>query len=114
MTLVTPETDALGLEELFESVQRQLMELRHELEAFKEEARSGEEFKPAEVKAALARLKTLVGQCTGLEKTLAECRQKQTGIALGGYALDLEAARSEIGCALNRIRVCCRAGEISE
>ena len=104
MTTFTPDADDFGLDELFGSVQSQIKELREDLETIKEEARAGEEFKTTTVKETLVRLKGLVSQCSGLEKTLAECRQKQFGGAGGGYVLDLEAAKREIGSALDRIR----------
>lgn len=114
MTTHTPETEDLGVEELFASVQQQIKDLRHDLEDLKEETRSGEEFKTATAKESLTRLKGLVSQCSGLEKTLVECRQKQRGIVKGGCAFDLDAARLEIGCALNRIRDCRDAGVVLE
>ena len=104
MSTITPDAGDFGLEELFGSVQSQIKELREDLETFKEEARTGEEFKTTAVKETLTRLKGLVGQCSGLEKTLAECRKQQLGVASGGYALDLADAKLEIGRALDRIR----------
>ena len=104
MTLVTPGADDLGLDELFGSVQRQIKELRHDLESLKEEMKAGEEFETRTAKEALTRLKGLVSQCTGLEQTLAKCRNEELGIARGGVAFDFEVARSEIESALNRIR----------
>lgn len=65
----TPAADPWGLEELYSSVQSQIRELREDLEALKEEAKSGGEFNSTAVKDQLTRVKTLVGQCSGLEKT---------------------------------------------
>ena len=114
MTFVTPGADVLGLEELFGSVQSQIMELRCDLEALKEEMKAGEEFETRTAKEALTRLKGLVSQCSGLEKTLAECRRQELGIARGDVAFDFETARSEIGSALDRIRDARDAEEVFE
>ncbi len=114
MTFMTPGADELGLVELFGSVQNQIRELREDLEALKEGARAGEEFKTTAVKESLTRLKGLVSQCSGLEKTLAECRHRQLGTASGGVVFDFDAARSEIGGALDSIRTAGDAKAVSE
>jgi len=114
MTLITPDAEDLGLEELLGSVQNQIRDLRNDLEALTEGTGTGGKFEAGIAKDGLGRMKTLVSQCTGLEKYLAECRQKQRGIVQGGCAFDLDAARSEIGGALDRIRAARDARAVSE
>jgi hypothetical protein len=114
MTINTPDAETLGLEELFASAQAQIKVLRTELEAYTEEARAGEEVRPTAVKDTLTRMRGLVQQCSGLEKLLAETRQRQSGVVYGAIAFDFDSARDEIGCALDRIRACCCADGFSE
>lgn len=105
MENITPEAEALGLTELLEAVQAQLKDLRMELVTYTEEARAGGDMQTTKIKDALLRAKGLVQQCTGLEKLLAESRQRHSG-GPSGSELDLDLAKSEVGRALDRIRAC--------
>ena len=114
MTLLTPDTQAERSEKLLESIQTQLEYLRQKLERHTEGAETGGKFDETGTKRALTEVSGLVSSCLKLEATLAECRRKQSEIARGGYAFDLRVARSEVGCALNRLRACCDTGAVSE
>ncbi len=114
MTLLTPDTQADRSERLLESIQLQLEQLRQKLEHHAEGAETGGKFDETGTKRAIAEVSGLVSSCLKLETTLAECRRKQSEIARGGFAFDFDAARSEVGCALNRLRSCCHAGTVSE
>ncbi|MEM6371520.1 MAG: hypothetical protein AAF727_01910 [Pseudomonadota bacterium] len=114
MTLITPGHEDAQNDELMLSVQGSLRELRREFEALKERVQSGEDVKTTEFSAKKSRLNDVVASCQRLETTLAEARKRRSGIAQGGYALDLDAAGVEVRCALGRLRTCCGAGSVSE
>ncbi|MEL6808456.1 MAG: hypothetical protein AAFO97_11800 [Pseudomonadota bacterium] len=114
MTLITPGHDDARTDELLLSVQDSLRDLRREFEALKERVEAGEDVKTTEFNAPKSRLSDVVASCQKLETTLAEVRKKRSGIAQGGYALDLDAARVEVRCALGRLRTCAGARHVSE
>ena len=104
MTLITPEHVASETESLLNSVIGSIKDLRHEIEDLKEQVRAGEIFdKPASSKTVTSSV-ALLKTCQEVENRLVECRSRSAGIAKGGYALDLERARAEIGCKLDRLR----------
>ncbi|MEL6621005.1 MAG: hypothetical protein AAFP16_19185 [Pseudomonadota bacterium] len=114
MSLITPEDEESRAEELLTDVQDSLRDLRSAFRALKERADAGEVLKNTEIKARFSELSTTLVNCHRLEMNLAEVRSKRSCIAQGGFALDLDAARAEVRCALGRLRPCCGAGEISE
>lgn len=114
MTLITPELEEARVEELFSSVQDSVRHLRHEFEALRERVAQGEDVKAAEIKSKISEMNSVMINCQKLEVSLADIRQKQSRIAQGGYAIDLDRARADIRCALARIRPCCGAGAVSE
>lgn len=112
MENITPEADALGLTELLASVQSQLKDLRHEIAAYAEEVEAGGDVQATKIKDVLSRAKGLVQQCTGLEKSIADCRKAENGHS-SDFELNFEHARSEVWSALNRIRARGRSGAVS-
>ncbi|WP_339766251.1 hypothetical protein [uncultured Pseudosulfitobacter sp.] len=113
MIIITPNEDTGQIQQALDTVYRELGELREQLAALKEEARNGGDADAKDVKATVASLRSSLETCMKLETQVAECRRKQSHIAQGGYALDLDAARAEVGCRLARLRNCARAGQIS-
>lgn len=114
MTLINPEEDLASTQELLASVVTVIRELRHRFENLEKRVRAGEEVKAADVKKVATDLTTQITLCQKLENNLAECRRTQAGIAQGnGYALDLEQARSKIGCQLDRLRAARCSGPVS-
>ncbi|MCR8825667.1 hypothetical protein [Pseudosulfitobacter koreensis] len=113
MIIITPEEDAEQIQQALATVYRELGELREQLVFLKEEARNGGDADAKDVKATVASLRSSLETCMKLETQVAECRRKQSLIAQGGYALDLDAARTEIGCRLDRLRHCSRARDFS-
>ena len=110
MTLQTVETVSSETESLLNSVIGTIQDLRAELEALKDRVREGDGLEPTKDSKTVATAKTLLRTCQDVENRLVECRSKSAGIAQGGYALDLERARAEIGCKLHRLRCTKRAG----
>lgn len=104
--------DAAGVQlaegtEVLAALQRSVQDLRRQIEALAEAARSDGEFDETAAAKHLRGLRSLVADCARAETFLNESRHKQAGIGRGGYALDLERARSDIGCKLDRLRRCC-------
>lgn len=114
MTLLTPENVASESESLLNSVIGSIKELRNELEDLKEKVRAGEGLEKTQDSKTVATATSLLRTCQEVENRLVECRKKSAGIAQGGYALDLDRARAEIGCKLARLRCTGRAGPVPE
>ena len=114
MTLITPGHEDAHTDELLLSGQGSLRELRREFEALKERVQSGEDVKTTEFSSRRSKLSDVLVSCQKLETTLAEIRKKRSGIAQGGYALDLDAAGVEVRCALGRLRTCAGARTVPE
>ncbi|MCR9126072.1 MAG: hypothetical protein NXH82_08080 [Rhodobacteraceae bacterium] len=114
MTLITPEERVSRTAELVQSLQNSISELRHQIEDLKRQIAAGEEVELAGGIRQVAAADGLVRTCQKMEASLVEQYNRQIGIVQGGYALDLERARSEIGCRLARLRRCCGAGDVSE
>jgi hypothetical protein len=110
MTLLTPEHVASETENLLNSVIGSIKDLRQELEDLREKVRLGEGPDKAQDSKTVNSTTALLRTCQDVENRLAECRSKSAGTAKGGYALDLERARSEIGCKLDRLRCTARPG----
>lgn len=110
MTLLTPEHVASETENLLNSVIGTIKDLRQELEDLKEKVRAGENFENTQGSKTVSSATSLLKTCQEVENRLVECRSKSAGIAKGGYALDLERARVEIGCKLDRLRCTARPG----
>ncbi|TMM54304.1 hypothetical protein [Sulfitobacter sabulilitoris] len=114
MTLITPEKVALETEGLLASVQDAIRELRQELEDLKKRVRAGDGIDATRDGRTVASANQLLTTCLKVETSLAECRNKTSGIAQGGYALDLDRARVEIGCQLDRLRCTAPSGTVPE
>ncbi len=54
----------------------------------------------------IASVDQLARNCMKTEVNLAEICNRNAGIVRGGYAMDMDAARVEIGCRLGRLRAC--------
>ncbi|MEL6452032.1 MAG: hypothetical protein AAFQ19_12285 [Pseudomonadota bacterium] len=114
MTLITPGLEEARIEELFASMQDSVRTLRKEFQTLKERVEQGEDVKTADVKSKISEMNAVVINCNKLESSLEHIRHKQSRIAQGGYALDLASARSEVWCALGRLRACPGAKGVSE
>lgn len=114
MTLITPEDRVLETADLLRSLQRSIQDLRQTAEDLKRQIVAGEDADLTSGKRQVDELGRLIRSCQNVEERFVDERNRQAGIAAGGYALDLDRARAEIGCRLARLRACCREGELSE
>ncbi|HBS50905.1 MAG TPA: hypothetical protein DEA05_12870 [Rhodobacteraceae bacterium] len=112
MILITPEDRVAEATELFESLKRSVNDLRQMAEDLKAQIDAGEEADLTRGKRQVSDCAALIRNCQTVEAQLVKLRSEDTGIVQGGYALDLDRARFEIGCRLARLRACCGAGEV--
>ncbi len=113
MTPITPEAEEVRATEFLNSVQASLADMRRQFEALKERAHAGEEIKETEVSGQLVALNKLIINVQHAEARLDKSRQARSGVVQNGYAIDHDAARAQIRCALGRLRACCGAGTVS-
>ena len=114
MTLTTAINEVSEAQNLLNSVISSVQDLRQELEALKNRVKDEEGLEGAQDNKKVASATALLQTCQNVENRLVECRKKSAGIAQGGYALDLERARAEIGCKLDRLRCTAGAGPVLE
>lgn len=114
MTPVPQEQDIERGAETLATLHDAITDLRREIEGLTKEVQSGGALNETAAKQSLGKLKDLLFQCAKAENYLNDCRSKQDGVARGGYALDLDRARVEIGCKLDRLRRCGRPRTVSE
>ncbi|MGC1504862.1 MAG: hypothetical protein WA782_12075 [Sulfitobacter sp.] len=110
----TQDQDIARGSELLASVHDAITDLRQEIEGLSQQAQSEKTIDETAAKQSLSKLRDLVMQCIKAENYLNECKSKQDGIAREGYALDLDRARIEIGCKLDRLRRCGRPRAVPE
>lgn len=106
MSQTDPPPNSQSLQDLFQSLQRSILRLRHEAEELQQRlAASGEEALSAAL-PRIAKLEGLIRDCQKVEKTLVEHTPEGRADQLG---LDLVAARAEISSRLDRLRTAQRA-----
>jgi hypothetical protein len=111
---VPPLDELAEAEAMFASVQRTLGELREALESLKQQAITGGDIDATASSKTFIQLTDAVGRCQKAGMILNDCRHKQAGIARGGFALDMEKARVDIGCKLDRLRCAIGTGDVPE
>lgn len=114
MTLITAENTASQTDSLLDSIVSSIQDLRQELEDLRRKVREGEELDKTQSSKTVVSATALLRTCQDVENRLVECRTKSAGIAQGGYALDLDRARADIGCKLDRLRCTASAGRLPE
>lgn len=114
MTLITPEERVARTADLLRSLEDSVRDLRQMAEDLKRRIEAGEDADLTGGTRQVDQLCRLIRSCQNVEERFVEQHHKQSGIARGGYALDLDAARFEIGCRLARLRACGRKGKVPE
>lgn len=113
MTLITQQDltqDTETTQELLRALQASLADLRRTAIALKLQIQSGDPGDLGGGAKEIASVDQLARNCMKTEVSLAEICNRKAGIVRGGYALDLDAARVEVGCRLARLRTCCDKG----
>ncbi|SFA78192.1 hypothetical protein SAMN05421688_0837 [Poseidonocella pacifica] len=109
MALITAETgstiEAKRIEELMETI----TDLADTLKIAQSFLKDKDFEVTKETNKTLSEVRTAYLKAIELEQRIDAERKRKAGLE-GGYALDLGAARSSIGCRLNRLRVrkCCK------
>ncbi len=106
MTLITPEERVRRTADLFESLEESVQKLRKRAEDLCRQLEAGEDTDIGNGNKQLAEVEKLISACRKVEMKLDEHSDRQAGIVRGGYALDLDVARIEVGCRLARLRTC--------
>ncbi len=106
MTTIPLEQEIEDGTELLGSLQAAVRSLRRDIEALTARVRGDDAVKDTEVTRSMTDVRGLIVQCVKAEMSLDESKKKQAGIVQGGYALDLDQARIDIGCKLDRLRRC--------
>lgn len=114
MILITPEERVTRTADLLRSLEDSVQELRRMAEDLKAQIAAGEDADIANRSKELEQAGRLIRSCQKVEECFVEQHHRKAGIAQGGYALDLDAARTEVGCRLARLRRTCDPGDISE
>lgn len=114
MTLITPEERMSRTADLLQSLETSIRDLRQAAEDLRKQIGTGEDADLAGSAKQFGQLEGLIRTCQKVETSFVEQHHRQAGIAQGGYALDLDRARFEVGCRLARLRTCCGARQISE
>ncbi|MHA6262188.1 hypothetical protein ACXYMO_03215 [Arenibacterium sp. CAU 1754] len=114
MTLITPEDRLSQTAELLRSLHATVRKVRQQAEILCQNMQAGEETDFSNCSRQVAAVDTLVRTCQKVEASLVEQRERQAGIAQGGFAIDLDQARSDIGCRLARLRTCKHPRDILE
>lgn len=112
MILITPEERISDADALLRSLKRSVQELREIAETLKQEIEAGGDAAAAARGKDLERAGQVIRSCQKVEECFVQEQHRKAGIARGSYALDLEAARAEVGCRMARLRACCREGEV--
>ena len=103
MTLITPDEGPTGLSTSIDSLERQLADMKEELEALYLKIRAGELDELKNATKTTAEIRQWLKIAIEAEATLEKRNKQQKGI-VHDYALDFEDARHSIGCRLDRLR----------
>jgi len=103
MTLITPDEEPIGLSTSINSLERQLADMRADLEVLYGKIRAGDLDQLRNATKATAEIRQWLKIAIEAEAQL-EKRNKQDKGIVHDYALDLEQARASVGCRLDRLR----------
>ena len=101
--ILTSEERLSATRDLLGSLHQTIRRLRHRAEMICENLQERDETEIGDIGKKVAAVEGLIKTCQKVEISLVEQEQTRTGIAQGGYALDLEEARAEVGGRLDRL-----------
>jgi len=103
MILITPDEGPTGLTTSISSLERQLADMRAELEVIYERIKSGDFGELKNATRATTEIRQWLKIALEAEVQLARRNKREKGIA-HDFALDFDAARAAIGSRLDRLR----------
>lgn len=103
MTLITPDDGPTGLSASVLSLQKQLSDMKTDLEVLQEKVRAGDLEELKNSTRAISDIRQWLKIAIEAEVTLNERNKRKKGI-VRDYALDFDTARAQIGCRLDRLR----------
>lgn len=103
MKILTPEERLSATYELLRSLYETIVRLRQRAELICDSLQNRDEREIGDIGKKVAAVEGLIRTCQKVEISLVEQELKRDGIAQGGYALDLEEARAEVGGRLDRL-----------
>ena len=108
MTLMIPETGEGPLSGLIETVESELIGMAADLRRIRDQLQEGTVAGQQETARRISEIKFWLRLAAEVEAKRAERQRQEEGFA-AGFAIDFEAARSEIGGRLDRLRRARRA-----
>ena len=112
MALITAEKGPEFEEKRFDELQEIITGLADTLKLADDMIQQGELDVVKDVNKYLTEVRGAYLKAVEMEARIHAERKRKAGVS-GGYALDLGAARSEIGCRLDRLRRCCEDRRVS-
>ena len=112
MIVTLPDQRASETEELLQSLHASVRRARQKIEDLLSRVDTEEEAADPGLAKRISALETLIANCHKIEVKYVERLYHDSGIVQGGYALDLDAARAEIGGRLDRLRDTGDPGEV--
>jgi len=103
MVLITPDEGPTGLTTSINALERQLADMREELEELYLRIKAGDLTELKNATKATGEIRQWLKIAIEAETQLARRTKEERGI-VHGYALDFDAARTQIGCRLDRLR----------
>ncbi|WP_085890348.1 hypothetical protein [Roseovarius litorisediminis] len=103
MVLITPDEGPTGLTTSINSLERQLADMKEDLEAIYDKIRAGDLSELKEANKATAEIRQWLKIAIEAEAQLEKRRKHEKGI-VHDFALDFDDARAQIGCRLDRLR----------
>ena len=103
MVLITPDEGPTGLTTSIDSLERQLSDMREDIEIIYQKIRAGDFDELKNAAKATAEIRQWLKIAIEAEAQLEKRRKQEKGI-VNDYALDLGEARASICCRLDRLR----------
>lgn len=113
MILITPDSDDDSIQHSIESIAVQLRSFSRDLEDLQTKISAGDTVNETDARKLFSEMRSWLKLAREAEHACAERNKKAIGI-VGDYGLDLDAARDQIGCRLDRLRRCCKERKVSK
>lgn len=113
MILITPDSDDDSVQQSIDTIAVQLRSFVFELEYLQSKISAGDTVNETDARKLFSDIRSWLKLAKEAEFACAERNRKALGI-VGDYGLDLDAARDQVGCRLDRLRRCCHERKVSK